>query len=167
MNLFQNSKRKLFLMLLQLNWLFTTGRDVVWYYVHEEIPCKSLKIPLFDLNIEIIGLEFHQIKRKWLFVETYKQSVVNGQEFTNELFKIFNHFSSKYENVLIIGDLNMSIENAHFSTLLQLFSLNMFINLPTCYHSHTPNCIDHILTNQTYLFKFSKRLKLACLPTIN
>ena len=61
----------------------------------------------------------------------------------------------------------MTIENAHFNTLLQLFSLNMFINLPTCYHSHTPNCIDHILTNQTYLFKFSKRLKLACLPTIN
>ena len=33
-------------------------------YVHEGIPCKPLKIPLFDLNIEIIGLEFHQIKRK-------------------------------------------------------------------------------------------------------
>ena len=32
-------------------------------YVHEGIPCKPLKIPLFDLNIEIIGLEFHQIKR--------------------------------------------------------------------------------------------------------
>ena len=62
---------------------------MVWYYVHEEIPCKSLKIPLFDLNIEIIGLEFREIKRKGLFVETYKQSVVNGQEFTNELFKNF------------------------------------------------------------------------------
>ena len=36
-------------------------------YVHEGIPCKPLKISLFDLNIEIIGLEFHQTKRKWLF----------------------------------------------------------------------------------------------------
>ena len=40
-------------------------------YVHERIPCKPLKIPPFDLKIEIIGLEFHQIKRKWLFVGTY------------------------------------------------------------------------------------------------
>ena len=38
-----------------------------------------------DLNIEIIGLVFHQIKRKWLFVGTYKPSIVNDLEFTNEL----------------------------------------------------------------------------------
>ena len=36
-------------------------------YVHKAIPCKPSKIPLFDLNIEIIGLKCHQIKRKWLF----------------------------------------------------------------------------------------------------
>ena len=33
-------------------------------YVQERIPCKPLKILPFDLKIEIIGLEFHQIKRK-------------------------------------------------------------------------------------------------------
>ena len=79
-------------------------------YVHEGISCKPLKIPLFDLNIEIICLEFHQVKRKWLFVGTYKSPVVNYLEFFNELIKILNHFSSKYENLITIGDLNMSIE---------------------------------------------------------
>ena len=45
---------------------------------NEEIPCKPLKILLFDLlNIEITGLEFYQIKRKWLFIGTYKPPVVN------------------------------------------------------------------------------------------
>ena len=53
-------------------------------YVHEGIPCKPLKIPLFDLNIEIIGLEFHQIKRKWFFVGTYKPPGVNDLEFSSE-----------------------------------------------------------------------------------
>ena len=52
-------------------------------YVHEEIPCKLLKILLFDLNIKIIGLEFHQIKPKWLFVGTYKPSAVNDLDFTS------------------------------------------------------------------------------------
>ena len=37
-------------------------------YIHSGIHCKPLKIPLFDLNIEIMGLEFHKVKRKWLFV---------------------------------------------------------------------------------------------------
>ena len=59
-------------------------------YVNKGIPCKPLKVPLFDLNIEVIGLEFHQIKRKWVFVGTYKPPVVNDLEFTNELIKILN-----------------------------------------------------------------------------
>ena len=125
-------------------------------YVHEGISCKPLKIPLFDLNIEIIGLEFHQVKRKWLFVGTYKPPVVNDLEFTNEFIKILNHFSSKYENLITIVDLNISIENFHLNTLLQLFNLNTLTNSPTCYQSHIPTCIDHILTNQKPLFKFSK-----------
>ena len=78
-------------------------------YVHEGIPCKSLKVLLFDPNIEIIALEFHQIKQKWLFVRMYKPPVANDLEFTNELIEILKHFFSKYENMLIIGDLNMSI----------------------------------------------------------
>ena len=86
-------------------------------YAHEGIAFKPLKIPLFDLNIEIIGLELHQIKRKWLFVETYKPPVVNDLEFTNELITILNHFSSKHENLITIFDLNMSIENDPLNTL--------------------------------------------------
>ena len=34
------------------------------------------RIHIYIYNI-VIGLEFHQIKRKWLFVGTYKPPVVN------------------------------------------------------------------------------------------
>ena len=96
------------------------------------------------------------MKRKWLFVGTCKPLVVNDLEFINEIIKILYHFSSKSENVLTIGDLNVSIGNAHLNTLLQLFNLNALINFPTCYESHIPISIDHILANQKSLFKFSK-----------
>ena len=89
-------------------------------YIHEGIPCKPLK--------------------------TYKPPVVNDLKFTNELIKILNYFSSKYENLIIIGDLNMSIGNVHLNTLLQLFNLNALMNSPTCYQSHIPTCIGHTLT---------------------
>ena len=47
-------------------------------YVHEGTPCKALKMSVFDLNIDLIGLAFHQIQQKWLFVGTYKPPVANN-----------------------------------------------------------------------------------------
>ena len=77
------------------------------------------QILLFGLNVEIKGLEFHQIKLKWLFVGTYKPIVVNCLEFTKVFIEILYHFSSNYGNLLIIGDLDIeSIENFHLNTLL-------------------------------------------------
>ena len=82
-----------------------------------------------------------------------------------EFIELFNRFfisESKLDDTFpnkqfhIIGDLNMNIANVHLKTLLQLFNLNALINSPTCYQSHIPTCIDHILTNQKSLFKFSK-----------
>ena len=55
----------------------------------------------------------------------------------------------------------MNIANVHLKTLLQLFNLNALINSPTCYQSHIPTCIDHILTNQKTLFKFSKTFEIG------
>ena len=125
--------------------IFRCGRnrygDGLMLHAHEGIPCKPLKIRLFELNIEIVALEFHQIKRKWSFVGTYKSSVVNDLDFTNELTKTPNHFSSKHEYLLVIGGLNMSIENVYTNTLLQLFNINALMNSPTCYQSHTPKRI--------------------------
>ena len=57
------------------------------------------------------------MKREWLFVGKYNSPVVNELEFTHELIKILNHFSRKYENLLTIGNLNMSTENVHLNTL--------------------------------------------------
>ena len=62
----------------------------------------------------------------------------------------------KPENFPIIGDLNMSIENVYLHTLAtaQFKCAKKFTH---CYQSHVPlACIDHILTNEKSLFKFSK-----------
>ena len=112
---------------------------------HEGIPCKPLKIRLFDLNVEIIGFEFHQ-------KGTYKPPVVDDLEFTNELIKIRNHFPSKYDNLIMIDDLNMIIENVHLNTLLQLFNLNALINSSTCYQSHIPSTLHWSHFNKSKVF---------------
>ena len=89
------------------------------YIMHIFAQYTNAQILLFDLNVEIKGLEFYQIKRKWLFVGTYKPIVVNYLQFTKVLIEILYHFSSNYGNLLIIGDLDIeSIENFHLNTLL-------------------------------------------------
>ena len=126
------------------------------YYVYEDIRYKPFKIPFFSFNIEVITVEFHKIKQKWLFIGTYKPLVVNDMEFINELIKTVDHFSSKYENFLVICDLYTSINHKHLNTLFQLYNLDTLISTPSSYQSHNPICIDHTLINQNSLFKFSK-----------
>ena len=117
-----------------------TGSEVVWYYMFMKKFLASHKNSALS----------SKYRNYWFRISSNKtEMVVNDQEFTNELIKILNHFCSKYKNFLITGDINMSIENVHLNTLLQLFNLNAIINSPTCYHSHIPTCIDYILTNQS------------------
>ena len=69
-----------------------------------------------------------------------------------------------YENILLLGNLNMTTENLHLNNLTQIFNLNVFIKTPTCYQSHNPTGIDNILTNQK---TFQKLLKLDYQIIIN
>ena len=128
------------------------------YYVYEDIRYKLFKIPFFSFNIEVITVEFHKIKQKWLFIGTYKPLVVNDMECINELIKTVDHFSSKYENFLVICDLYTIINHIHLNTLFQLYNLDTLINTPSSYQSHNPICTDHTLIN--HCLNFLKHLTL-------
>ena len=67
--------------------------------------------------------------------------------------KIVDFYLQKFENLFIIGDLNMKTENTHLNDLLQIHDLPALIKEPTCYQSQNPNYIDHFLTNWKALFK--------------
>ena len=54
---------------------------------------------------------------------------------------IVNEYSAQYENIVIFGDFNMTVDNS---------------KEPTCFQSHNPTCIDKFLTNQKAMFKLSR-----------
>ena len=68
-------------------------------------------------------------------------------EFIASITKIVDFYLQKFENLFIIGDLNMATENTHLNDLLQIYDLTALIKVPTCYQSQNSNCIDHFLTN--------------------
>ena len=124
-------------------------------YVNKNIPCRPLNDhPTFP-NLELITIEIHQNKHRWLFISIYKPPSQSHKEFTNRLSSIIDYYSPKYKNLILIGDFNLSIENQHLDALIQAYNLNNFINKPTCFQSNTPTYIDLLLTNKKNLFKLT------------
>ena len=127
------------------------------FYINEGIPCKVLTNQTVSPNVEMVAIEFHQMKCKWLLLGVYKPPVQSDSEFTEKIIRILNHYIPSYDNILLLDDLNMTTANLHLNNLMQIFNLNALIKTP-CYQSHNPTCIDNILTNQK-TFKLSKRLE--------
>ena len=122
-------------------------------YINEKIPFRPLNDhPAFP-NLELIAIEIHQNKRRWLFIGVYKLPSQSDNEFTNRLSLITDYYSPKYENLVLIGDFNLSTEYQHLDAIIQAYNLNNPINKLTCFQSSTPTWIDLILTNKKNLFK--------------
>ena len=61
--------------------------------------------------------------------------------------------SSKYENVLFLGDFNCEVTIPSMSTFCDENSLKSLFKAPTCYKNpDNPKCIDLFLTNQPKRF---------------
>ena len=118
-------------------------------YVNEDILGKLLNSYNFKEGSEVIVFEFSISNKKWLLLGNYKPPSQNELSFMNKIKLSLNFFSSSYENFLLFGDFNLSIENRNFRNLLNSFDLESLIKIPTCYESlSSPTSIDLILTNK-------------------
>ena len=118
-----------------------------------KIPCKPLNDhPVFS-DLELMTFELHQSKRKWLLLGIYKPPSKNIIEFLNRIYLIKDYYLQTYENMLAIGDFNLSVDNSHLEALMQAYDFSSLIKKPACYQSNTPSCIDLLLTNRKSLFK--------------
>ena len=72
----------------------------------------------------------------------YKPLIQNETEFLQQLSSVVAFYYPRYENIIIIGDFNMTVENHHLSLMTK----------PTCHQSKIATCIDLILGNKKSLF---------------
>ena len=87
-----------------------------------------------------------RVPNGYLWVVTNHQ-VKTKNFFISNLSKTVNAFSTKYDNILLMGDFNLTIENKHLEELLKLFNLICLFSSVACFQSINPTCIDLILTN--------------------
>ena len=81
-------------------------------------------------------------------------SGVNKQYFLEKLSEIIDHFSSIYDNYIILGDFNMEPSDSILKTFMQSHNLFNLIKSNTCFKGRG-SCIDLILTNRKFCFKNS------------
>ena len=112
-------------------------------------------------DLELMAFELHQSKRKWLFLGIYKPPSQNDIEFLRRTSLILDYYLPMYENFVVIVDLNLPVENSHLEAIIQTYDLSSLIKKPTCYESHTPSCIDLILTNRKHLLQLSNTFQTS------
>ena len=97
------------------------GEDVLCY-INENISSKSVNVEVIVKECEIVLIEFSIRSRKWLFIGLYKPPSQNEKNVLDNLSLIINRLTFQYENVMLIGDLNITIENKN---LVEVF-MNSF-----------------------------------------
>ena len=119
-------------------------------YVKVGIPSKHLQVYSFPDDIEVIVVEINLKKQKWLLLCLYRPPSQSQAYFFGEIEKSLDFFSSKFENFMLIGDLNCETDDNTLIDLMDSYNLVNLVKDPTCYKSSRPRCIDLILTNRKH-----------------
>ena len=68
--------------------------------------------------------------------------------FIEKLSNQLNDLQTSYDNILLLGDFNMTPENLKLQVFCDTHDLENLIKEPTYFKGKNPSCIDLILTNQ-------------------
>ena len=84
-------------------------------------------------------------KKKWLLFSFNNPNKNNIQFHLENLSKGLALYSSNYENLIILGDFNLSIGNNYMAGFCDTYDLRSLITEPACYKNpENPTCIDLI-----------------------
>ena len=119
-------------------------------YVRQDIPSSLVKS---EESYEAIFVEATINKKKWLISFSYNPNEKNTQEHLKKLETSLDRLARRFNNLLVIGDLNCEIDKHNMPDFCESFDLKSLINIPTCFKNpENPKCIDHMLTDSPSSF---------------
>ena len=122
-------------------------------YFREDLPVKLLSI---DRTNKSCFVELNMKRTKWLISYSYNPNKSNIYSNLESLSRNLDLFSSKYDNVLVVGDFNVSVEEANIKNLCEHFSLKNLLKDSTCYKNRNNlSCTDLMFTNNARHFQRS------------
>ena len=121
-------------------------------YVNENIPTRALLNQNIPNDIETICIEINLRKQKWLLIGIYHPPNQSDKYFLQELGKLLDNYTQKYERIIVLGDFNMEPNSPQMVSFLDDYDLYNLIKKPTCFKSDPPKCYDLILTSNKHNF---------------
>ena len=92
--------------------------------VREDIPSKLMGVE--TSSTEGFYVEINLRKKKWLLCCSYNPNKNNTQFHLENLTKSLALYSPSYENLIILGDFNVSIDNSYMAGFCDIYD---FISL--------------------------------------
>ena len=128
-------------------------------HIREDIPSKLI---LTKMTIERCSVEINLRKKRWLLCCSYTPKKLLISEHLNESDKKLDLLLSKFDNIMLIGDLNVEPTKAAVSDFCKIYNLKHLIKDKTCFKNPTkPTCIDFIVTNRSTCFQETVVFKIG------
>ena len=124
-------------------------------YVRTELNFQKLCCPAVNDDIQCIMGELNLRKQMWLIISIYRNPKQDISYFLENLTKILDFYSQKYENIIVMGDFNAETSQSDMTNFMLNFNLYNLIKTPTCYKSSEGKCIDLMLTTKKKSFQYS------------
>ena len=138
------------------------GGEIV--FIREGLITKRLENLETKIS-ETICLELTVSNKKWFVLFAYRPPQENNKYmFFNELNETLSKAVNSYENIIVIGDLNIDVSdhdkdrNNYLSDFVDTFSLSNLINKKTCHKNVSGTTIDIMLTNRPNYFQKTRLL---------
>ena len=124
----------------------------IMLYVREDIPTKLL---IHDFpGVESFFVEINLHKKKWLINCSYNPHKSNIINHINIISRLLDIDSTKYENIVLLGDFNVRVDDEALQAFCKSYSFNSLIKQPTYFKNpENSSCIDLILTNKSHSFQ--------------
>ena len=124
----------------------------VLVFVRRDIPVRFVSSEEKLIEAFFFELNFH--KKKWLVRCSYNPNKSNISRHLNRLRKSLDLYSAHYENTILIGYFNVSIDGLYMESFCESYRFKSLIKDLTCFKNpEDPSCIDLILINSPYSFQ--------------
>ena len=122
-------------------------------FIREDLPSKHIES---KMRIEGFFVEQKLKRKKWLLCCSYNPNFSQILFHLNELGKNLDTSTSKYDNIILLGDFNTEPTDAALSNFCEIYNFENLIKDKTCFKNpNQPSCIDLIITNRSKSFQNS------------
>ena len=123
-------------------------------FIREDIPSRKLTTIDGFTDFEGLFIEINLRKSKWLLLATYKPPSFSKDYYFALVNKALDAYSSKFENIILMGDFNTTPTEEVLVEFLEDRELSNLVHFPTCFMSkENPSTIDLVITNKPKSFQ--------------